>query len=262
MRRADSREQSLQRALQGGAQGATSRGGKRAAAGVLARAHAGAAARDRGRDRDRRAAQGRRSSSAAWASGSPRSTTTTKRHDVGRARPDAAAPVDDQPLARATALSFEDVVDDRRCEGTFAYIIVSPAMLSGGWSRAFLQRMIEDERHAVVFTGYLPPHARRDPRLHRLHTGSKFTLDERQVEIKCAWRKATLSRARAPAATCARSPSGCCSAASRSRSGWCTAAAGRRKRSPPTSTSSTARRDGAVERRAVEPAARREPARR
>jgi hypothetical protein len=26
-----------------------------------------------------------------------------------------------------------------------------------------------------------------------MHTGSRFTLDERTVEIKCAWRKATLS---------------------------------------------------------------------
>src|SRR3954471_18500210 len=61
-------------------------------------------------------------------------------------------------------------------------------------SRAFVHRMIEDERHAVVFTGYLPPSGGGIRNLGRLHTGSKFTLDDRQVEIKCMWRtKATLS---------------------------------------------------------------------
>jgi Cft2 family RNA processing exonuclease len=90
--------------------------------------------------------------------------------------------------------SFDDVVDDLVNRDTFAYIIVSPAMLSGGWSRAFVHRMIEDERHAIVFTGYLPPTAGGIRNLARLHTGSKFTLDDRQVEIKCTWRpKATLS---------------------------------------------------------------------
>jgi Cft2 family RNA processing exonuclease len=89
--------------------------------------------------------------------------------------------------------SFEDVVDELVSREEFAYIIVSPAMLSGGWSRAFVHRMIEDERHAVVFTGYLPQHGGGIRNLSGLHTGSKFPLDERMVEIKCAWRKATLS---------------------------------------------------------------------
>ena len=90
--------------------------------------------------------------------------------------------------------SFDDVVDDLVTRDTFAYIIVSPAMLSGGWSRAFVHRMIEDERHAIVFTGYLPPHGGGIRNLARLHTGAKFTLDDRHVEIKCTWRpKATLS---------------------------------------------------------------------
>ena len=88
---------------------------------------------------------------------------------------------------------FEDVVDELVSREEFSYIIVSPAMLSGGWSRAFVHRMIEDERHAVVFTGYLPQHGGGIRNLSGLHTGSKFPLDERMVEIKCAWRKATLS---------------------------------------------------------------------
>ena len=88
---------------------------------------------------------------------------------------------------------FDDVVDDLVSREEFSYIIVSPAMLSGGWSRAFVHRMIEDERHAVVFTGYLPQHGGGIRNLSGLHTGSKFPLDERMVEIKCAWRKATLS---------------------------------------------------------------------
>jgi Cft2 family RNA processing exonuclease len=50
-------------------------------------------------------------------------------------------------------IAFDEVVDDIVERDTFAYIIVSPAMLSGGWSRAFLYRMVKDERHAVVFTG-------------------------------------------------------------------------------------------------------------
>lgn len=90
-------------------------------------------------------------------------------------------------------IAFDEVVDDLASRDAFSYIIVSPAMLSGGWSRAFVHRMIEDERHAVVFTGYLPQHGGGIRNLARLHTNSKFTLDDRQVEIKCAWRKATLS---------------------------------------------------------------------
>lgn len=90
-------------------------------------------------------------------------------------------------------IAFDEVVDDIVSRDSFAYIIVSPAMLSGGWSRAFLHRMVEDERHAVVFTGYLPRHGGGIRNLSKLHTGSRFALDERTVETRCAWRKATLS---------------------------------------------------------------------
>lgn len=78
------------------------------------------------------------------------------------------------------------------------YLIVSPAMLSGGWSRAFLRAMIGQERHAVVFTGYVPPHAGGIPRLSRMYRGATMRLDDENRKIECEWAYAGMS-AHAPA---------------------------------------------------------------
>jgi len=91
------------------------------------------------------------------------------------------------------SVSFDEVVDEAVSRKSFSYIICSPAMLSGGWSRAFLQRMVHEERHAVVFTGYLPLHGGGIRNLAKLHTGGLITLDDATIKIECDWRKATLS---------------------------------------------------------------------
>jgi Cft2 family RNA processing exonuclease len=74
-----------------------------------------------------------------------------------------------------------------------AYIIASPAMLSSGWSRAFLHAMIDHPQHAVLFTGYLPKHAGNIPQLREMHQGANMRLDGENRRINCAWEKATLS---------------------------------------------------------------------
>lgn len=96
--------------------------------------------------------------------------------------------------------TMEEAVDEHVSSEQFSYFIVSPAMLSGGWSRAFLRRMVDEERHAVVFTGYMPPHAGGIRSFARKHTGApiRFEEDAKQTKIECAWRTAPLS-AHAPA---------------------------------------------------------------
>ena len=108
-------------------------------------------------------------------------------------------------LRRATEMNkwlrdgmrFDEVVEDV-LDRDPSYIIVSPAMLSGGWSRAFLSRMVTEEQHAVMFTGYLPRHGGGIRNLSHLHTGAKIGLDDQQLPIRCQWKQATLS-AHAPA---------------------------------------------------------------
>ncbi len=96
--------------------------------------------------------------------------------------------------------TLDEVVDERVSSEQFSYFIVSPALLSGGWSRAFLRRMVDEERHSVVFTGYMPRHAGNIRNFAGKHTGAPIRFDEdgRQTKIECAWRKALLS-AHAPA---------------------------------------------------------------
>jgi Cft2 family RNA processing exonuclease len=99
-----------------------------------------------------------------------------------------------------SARTLDEVVDERVASEKFSYFIVSPALLSGGWSRAFLRRMVDEERHSVVFTGYMPPHVRGIRNFARKHTGDTIRFDEegRHTTIRCNWRKAQLS-AHAPA---------------------------------------------------------------
>lgn len=67
------------------------------------------------------------------------------------------------------------------------YLLVSPAMLSGGWSRTFLELMVEDERHAVLFTGYLPKHAGGIRHVDRVATGRSIDLPDRRVRVAADW---------------------------------------------------------------------------
>jgi metallo-beta-lactamase family protein len=93
-----------------------------------------------------------------------------------------------------------------RDDGTFAeavseivhgeapgYVVASPAMISGGWSRAFLREIVGDRNSGVVFTGYVPRDASGVPRMHRLRTGETLRLDDENRTIKCLWERVGLS---------------------------------------------------------------------
>jgi Cft2 family RNA processing exonuclease len=88
--------------------------------------------------------------------------------------------------------TFEDVVAEV-LESEPSYIIASPAMLSSGWSRAFLHAMIDHPRHAIVFTGYLPKHAGNISQLREMHHGANMRLDGETRRINCSWDKVSLS---------------------------------------------------------------------
>ena len=80
-------------------------------------------------------------------------------------------------------LDFEDVVGEVLAAG-FSYIIASPAMLASGWSRTFLNEMVEDPAHAIVMSGYIPRHAGNIPRLHMLRRGEVIDLGYRKPKIQ------------------------------------------------------------------------------
>ena len=88
--------------------------------------------------------------------------------------------------------TFEDVVAEV-LESEPSYIIASPAMLSSGWSRAFLHAMIDHPEHAIVFTGYLPKHAGNISQLREMHQGANMRLDGENRRINCSWDKVSLS---------------------------------------------------------------------
>jgi predicted metal-dependent RNase len=98
---------------------------------------------------------------------------------------------------RLRGSSFEEVVENV-LEGEPGFIIASPAMLSGGWSRAFLRRMIEEPQHAVIFSGYLPRHGVGIPRLRELGKNRPMRYEGEHVKIQCDWVSVGLS-AHAPA---------------------------------------------------------------
>lgn len=87
---------------------------------------------------------------------------------------------------------FEAVVAEV-LESAPSYIIASPAMVSSGWSRAFMHAMLDDQRHAIVFTGYLPRHAGNIQNLREMHTGATMRLDGENRTIRCRWEKVGLS---------------------------------------------------------------------
>jgi metallo-beta-lactamase family protein len=88
-------------------------------------------------------------------------------------------------------VSFEDAVA-QVLDDEFSFIIASPAMLTRGWSRQFLERMVCDPRHAIVMSGYLPRHA-GIPHLHSLRHGEKINIDGQHLPIRARWEKAGLS---------------------------------------------------------------------
>ena len=73
------------------------------------------------------------------------------------------------------------------------YVIASPALLSGGWSRAFLRGLAPDGRSGVVLTGFLPRGAGGIPNLGRLRTGDRLRLDDDVVTVACLWERISLS---------------------------------------------------------------------
>jgi predicted metal-dependent RNase len=100
---------------------------------------------------------------------------------------------DTDPIGRRMrGRSIEERVEDVLA-GANGFIIASPAMLSGGWSRAFMERMVSDERHAIIFSGYLPRHGTNIPRLRELGKNRPLRLGDEQVRIKCDWLKVGLS---------------------------------------------------------------------
>jgi Cft2 family RNA processing exonuclease len=73
------------------------------------------------------------------------------------------------------------------------YLIASPALVSGGWSRAFLRGIVGDRDSGVVFTGYMPRGAGGISRIDRLRTGDRLRLDGEDHRIECLWERLSLS---------------------------------------------------------------------
>jgi Cft2 family RNA processing exonuclease len=73
------------------------------------------------------------------------------------------------------------------------YVVASPALASGGWSRAFLRELVGDRRSGVVFTGHMPRDAGGTARLNRVRTGDRLRLDDEDRTIQCLWEKVSLS---------------------------------------------------------------------
>jgi metallo-beta-lactamase family protein len=94
--------------------------------------------------------------------------------------------------------SFEEIVHTI-IEGEHSIIIASPAMLSGGWSRAFMKAMIEDPRHAIVLSGYLPQHSGGIPYLHRLRQHERVSIDGHHYKVNALLERAKGLSAHAPA---------------------------------------------------------------
>ena len=100
---------------------------------------------------------------------------------------------DTDPIGRRMrGRSIEERVEDVLA-GANGFIIASPAMLSGGWSRAFMERMVSDERHAIIFSGYLPRRGTNIPRLRELGKNRPLRIGDEQVRIRCDWLKVGLS---------------------------------------------------------------------
>jgi Cft2 family RNA processing exonuclease len=88
---------------------------------------------------------------------------------------------------------YGDVASELLASGEPCFIIASPAMLNGGWSLTFANEMIDDPRHAVLFTGFLPRDDRTQLRLSDWRRDSMYTLDGSRRPIRSDWEKVGLS---------------------------------------------------------------------
>lgn len=88
--------------------------------------------------------------------------------------------------------TFEEVVAEV-LDSDPGFIIVGPAMLSGGWSLSFLAQMVEDARHAIIFSGYLPRYTTTVGRLRHLGKGRQIDWGEGRKTIQTDWVKLGLS---------------------------------------------------------------------
>ncbi|HET6551767.1 MAG TPA: MBL fold metallo-hydrolase [Solirubrobacter sp.] len=89
--------------------------------------------------------------------------------------------------------TFDDAVDEIVGGEEPGYVIASPALLSGGWSRAFLRRIARDPRSGVVLTGHIPRGPGAIPNLNRLRTGDQLRLGDEVCAIECLWERISLS---------------------------------------------------------------------
>jgi Cft2 family RNA processing exonuclease len=95
------------------------------------------------------------------------------------------------------ALGFEDVVGEV-LGGEFCYVVASPALLTSGWSRAFLDAMVDDPRHAIVMSGHIPRHAGNIPRLHMLKRNDVIDLGYRKPRLQAEFKALKGLSAHAP----------------------------------------------------------------
>jgi predicted metal-dependent RNase len=98
---------------------------------------------------------------------------------------------------KARDIEFEDVVGEI-LDGDFSYIVASPAVLTSGWSRAFLDAMVDNPRHAIVMSGHIPRHAGNIPRLHMLARGDVIDLGYRKPRIEAEFKALKGLSAHAP----------------------------------------------------------------
>jgi predicted metal-dependent RNase len=100
----------------------------------------------------------------------------------------AVDPIGRHMQGRSIEERVAQILDDQP-----GFIVASPAMLSGGWSRAFMEQMIADERHMIIFSGYLPRHGTDIPRLRELGKGRPLKIDGERQTISCDWLRVGLS---------------------------------------------------------------------
>jgi metallo-beta-lactamase family protein len=94
---------------------------------------------------------------------------------------------------RLEGSTFEEVVEEVLESGP-AYVLATPAMLGGGWSQQFVERMASDPRHAIVFTGFLPQDRRSSQNLGELKKGDSFRCKSGQrISIRAEWTQIGLS---------------------------------------------------------------------
>ena len=90
-------------------------------------------------------------------------------------------------------LTFEETAAELLADFEPGYILASPAMLTGGWSLTFANLLVDDPRHAIIFTGYLPRDDRTLRALSEWRKGAWYTLDGPKRKIECEWAKVGLS---------------------------------------------------------------------